>query len=89
MIAARLLALAIHALLNDDPASVVGHDEAVQIKIEAVLHGGTVDLGDETARGRKRAAVKADAIADRQQAPAASGANACRVRRKREVRVRG
>ena len=65
MIAARLFALAVHALLNDDPAALVGHHETVQIKIEAILHGGTVDFGDETACGRKFAAVKADAIADR------------------------
>jgi hypothetical protein len=29
---------------------VIGNDEAVQIKIEPVLHGGTVYLGDEPAR---------------------------------------
>src|SRR5262249_19812862 len=42
MIAACLLALAVHPLLNYDPPTVIGNDEAVQIKIEAILHGGAV-----------------------------------------------
>jgi len=50
MIAARLLALAVHPLLNHDPPAVIGNDKAVQINIEAVLHGGAVYLGDEPAR---------------------------------------
>lgn len=49
MIAAGLLALAVHPLLNHDPPAVVGDDEGVQIKIETVLHGGAVHLGDEPA----------------------------------------
>ena len=44
MIAARLLALAVHPLLNYDPMAVIGNDEAVQIKIETVLHGGASTL---------------------------------------------
>jgi hypothetical protein len=39
----------------------------VQIEIEAVLHGGAVDLGDQPARRRQRRAVEADALADRDQ----------------------
>ena len=50
MIAARLPAIAVHALLHHDPTPVVGDDEAVQIKIEAILHRGAVHLGDEPAR---------------------------------------
>ena len=45
MIATGLAPTAIHALLNDDPASIVRHDEAVQVKIEAILNGGAIDLG--------------------------------------------
>ena len=67
VIAAGLPALAVHALLDDDPAAVVGDDEAVQIEIEAVLHRGAVDLGDQPARLRQRGAVEADPVADRDQ----------------------
>ena len=65
MIAACLFALATHSLLNDDPAAFIGDDEAVQIKIKAVLHGGAINLGDEAAHGGEFVAIKADAISDR------------------------
>ena len=67
MVAARLPRVAVHPLLDDDPAAVVGDDEAVQIEVEAVLHGGAVDLGDEAARVGERGAVEADAVADRDE----------------------
>ena len=67
VVAARLPSLAVHALLHDDPAPIVGDDEAVQIEIEAVLHRGAVDLRDEPARPRQSVAVEADAIADRDE----------------------
>ena len=67
MIAPRLPALAVHALLHDDPVAVVGDDEAVQVEVEAVLHRRAVDLGDQPARLRQRRAVEADALADRDQ----------------------
>ena len=67
MVAARVPAVAVHALLHHDPFAVVGHDEAVQIEIEAVLHRGAVDLGDEPAAPRQRRAVEADALADGDQ----------------------
>jgi hypothetical protein len=51
------------ALLNNDPTSIVRHDEAVQVKVEAILDGGAVDLGNEAARGGKRRAVEPDAVA--------------------------
>ena len=63
MIATRLLAIAIHALLDDGPARFVADDEAVQIKIETVLNGGAVDLGGQSAGLRQRVAVEAYAIA--------------------------
>ena len=67
MIAPRVAALAVHALLHHHPLAVVGDDEAVQVEVEAVLHGRAVDLGDEPARLRKRRAVDADALADGNQ----------------------
>ena len=54
----------VHALLHDDPFAVVGDDEAVEVKVEPVLNGGAVYLGDEPARLRQRRAVEADALAD-------------------------
>ena len=67
VIAPRLPGIAVHALLHHGPLAVVGHDEAVQVKIEAVLHGGAVHLGDEPARACERRAVDAGALADRDQ----------------------
>ena len=67
VVAPRLAALAVHALLDDDPAAVVGDDESVQIEVEPVLDRGAVDLGDEAARGRERLAVEPDPVADRDQ----------------------
>ena len=67
VIAPRLAVVAVHALLHDHPFAVVGDDEAVQIEIEAVLHRGAVDLGDQPAGLRQRRAVEADALADRHQ----------------------
>ena len=60
-----LAAVAVHALLDHDPASIVGDDEAVEIEVEAVLDRRAVDLGDEPARPGERCAVEAGPIADR------------------------
>ena len=54
VVAARLLLVAVHALLHDGPLAVVGDEEAVQIKVEAVLDGGAVDLCDQTAGAGQR-----------------------------------
>jgi hypothetical protein len=43
---------------------VVGDDEAVQIKIESVLHRSAVDLGDEPAGLCKRSPVESYPLAD-------------------------
>ena len=59
--AARCGVVAVHALLHHDPLAVVGDDEAVQVELEAVLHRGAVDLGDQPARPRQRRAVEAGA----------------------------
>ena len=67
VIAARLTAAVVHALLHDGPLPVIGDDEAVQIEVEAVLHRGAVDLGDQAADAGQFAPVDADAVADRQQ----------------------
>ena len=64
MIAPRLPAIAVHALLHHDPVSVIGDDEAMQIKVEAVLHRGAVDLGHQPARPGERRPSKPDALAD-------------------------
>ena len=50
MVPARLLVVAVHALLHDRPFAVVGYEEPVQVEIEAVLDGGAVDFGNQTAR---------------------------------------
>ena len=63
MVPARLLVVAVHALLHDRPLAVVGDEESVQIQIEAVLDRGAVDLGDEAARAGKLGAVETDAFA--------------------------
>src|ERR1700730_2187533 len=62
MIPARLLSSPIHALLDYRPMTVVGDDEAVQVQIEAILHGGAVHLGHKPAGLRKFPAVEADPI---------------------------
>ena len=64
VIAPRLLLVAVHALLHHRPLAVVGHEEAVEVEIEAVLHGGAVDLGDQAACACQRGAVKTDAFAE-------------------------
>jgi hypothetical protein len=64
MVAARLPAVAVHRLLHDGPVTVIGHDKAVQVEVEPVLHRGTVDLGDQPARRGECGAIKADPRAD-------------------------
>ena len=65
MIAPGLAAVAVHALLDHDPVSFVGDDEAVEIEVKAVLDRCAVDLGDEPARPGERRAVEAHPITDR------------------------
>ncbi len=64
MVAARLPLVAIHALLNDRPFALVGHDETVQVKVKAVLHRGAVDLGHEPACPRQGRTVNTDVFAE-------------------------
>ena len=67
MIAAGLLAPAVHALLHDSPLAVVGNDEAVQVEIEAILHRRAVDLRNQATRLGERRSVYADAVANGNQ----------------------
>nr|WP_240320663.1 hypothetical protein [Sphingomonas crusticola] len=64
MIAARLPPIAVHPLLHDDPLAVVADDEAVQVEIEIVLHGGAIDFGNQAAGLGKRGAIHADLLAN-------------------------
>lgn len=62
VVPARLLVVGVHALLHDRPLAVVGHEEPVQIKVEAILDGGTVDFRDQTAGAGQLGAIEADAF---------------------------
>ena len=65
VIAPGLAAIAVHALLDHDPVSVIGDDEAMEIEIKPILDRRAVDLGDQPARLGERHAVKTDPVADR------------------------
>jgi hypothetical protein len=67
MIASCLLALRVHSLLNHGPASIVGNDEGMKIEIEAVLHGGAVDLGHQSTCLGEHCAVEAYPLSDGKQ----------------------
>ena len=67
MVPPRLLVVAVHALLHDRPFAVVGYEESVQVKIEAVLDGGAVDFSDETACANELGTVEANAFAKQVQ----------------------
>jgi len=67
MVAACLSFVAVHACCNDRPLAVVGHEEAVQIEVETVLHGGAVDLGNQPAGARQVRCIKADTLAQQAQ----------------------
>src|SRR4029079_1156051 len=64
MIAPRLPDAPIHALLHNDPLAIVGHNEAVQIEIEAVLNGGALYLWRPPARLCQPSAVEPAPLAD-------------------------
>ena len=53
VIAARLPLVAVHALLHHRPVAVIGDEEAMQVEVEAVLHGGAVDLRHQAAGARE------------------------------------
>ena len=98
MVPARLLVVAVHALLHDRPFAVVGHEEPVQVEIEAVLDGGAVDFGDEAARAGEPGAVETDALAQQAQfvrrlsrmlAPAAADVDAKFARKRSQPALEG
>src|ERR1700692_2615228 len=64
VVAARLLLVSVHTLLHHRPSAVVGHEEAVEVEIKAVLYGSVVDLGDQSARAGESGAVEPDAFAE-------------------------
>lgn len=57
MIATSLPLISVHALLHDCPFSVVGNEEAMEIKIKPILNGRAVDLGNEPARAGQRRCI--------------------------------
>src|ERR1022692_4659640 len=67
VIAPRLLACAIHALLHDSPVAVVSDNEAVQVETETILHSRAVNFRYQAARLRKGVSVNADTVADGNQ----------------------
>jgi hypothetical protein len=64
MVAARLPALPVHSLLHHGPMAVIGHDEAVQVQAEPILHRGAIDCGDQAAGPGQSIAVKSDPLAN-------------------------
>src|SRR4051812_37988569 len=64
MIAPRLLACVAHALLHNGPFAVVGDDEAMEVEIEAILHGCAIDFRHQPARFGERGSVESDAISE-------------------------
>ena len=75
-VAACLPGLAVHALLHHHPVPVIGDDEAMQVEIEAVLHGRAVDLGDQPAGAGQRLTVDAGPFATENLRPWRASAGA-------------
>ena len=67
VIAPRLLACAIHALLNDGPVAVVSDNEAVEVEIETILYSRAVNLRYQAAGLRKSGSIDTDTVADGNQ----------------------
>ena len=63
VVAPGLALVAVHALLHHRPFAVVGDEEAVQIQIKTILHGGAVDLRHQTAGADQRLTVKSEPLA--------------------------
>jgi hypothetical protein len=64
VISARLLLVAVHALLHDSPFAVVGYEESV---IETVTHSGAVDLRHQSACAGEPDAIETDAFTESMQ----------------------
>ncbi len=78
MVAPGRSPLAVHPLLDHCPFALVRDEEAVQVKVEAVLERRAVDLGDQPACAGELAAVEPGLVA----APPESLANGGRGRRR-------
>jgi hypothetical protein len=65
MIAPGLLTLTIHSLLHHCPVAVIGHDEAVQVKVETILHCRAIHFGDQSTGPCQACTVDPDAVANR------------------------
>ena len=63
MIAPRLLASAIHALLNDGPVAVISDNEAVEVEIETILYCRAVNFRYQAADLRKSGSIDTDTVA--------------------------
>src|SRR4029077_9961900 len=63
VIAPRLLACAIHALLNDGPVAVVSDNEAVEVEIETILYSRAVNFRYQAAGLRKSGSIDTDTVA--------------------------
>ena len=64
VVAPRLLRIDAHTLLHDGPFTGIGHDEAMKIKIEAILHRRAIDLGNQSARLRESGPIEPYPVAD-------------------------
>jgi hypothetical protein len=60
MVTTGIAGLTVHPLLNDGPISVIADEKSMQIQIGAVLHGSTVNFGNEPARAGESRAVEPD-----------------------------
>jgi hypothetical protein len=67
VVAAGRTARAVHALLDNRPATVVGDDEAMQIEVKAILDGGAIDLRHQAAGVGERGTVDSDPLPDRRE----------------------
>src|ERR1700722_147465 len=64
MVTARLALVLIHPLLHNRPLAVGRNNETVQVKIEAVLHGSTINLRHQAACTYQIQSIDAKAIAE-------------------------
>jgi hypothetical protein len=67
VVAPGLPLVGIHPLLHHRPVAVVGNHKAVQVQIEAVLHGRAVHLGDQPAGPHQGRRIEGNPLTQRQQ----------------------
>ena len=58
VVAARVLGVIVHALLNHRPGTAFGENEGVVVKLVAVLDGGVIHLGGHAAGVNQRRGVQ-------------------------------